>query len=156
MNLKLLKTITVLYVEDESTLQDEICENIQPFVKQIIKASNGLEGLQKFKENKLKIDLVISDILMPELNGIDMVDSIRKIDLDIPVIYTTAFNDIKYINKGYVFKVDSEGMTIMDMTMLYETAERAVIKLSGWPLGLVERISRKDMRVFLGLMSFLD
>jgi len=67
-----------------------------------------------------------------------------------------TFSDIKYINKGYVFKVDSEGMTIMDMTMLYETAERAVIKLSGWPLGLVERISRKDMRVFLGLMSFLD
>lgn len=67
-----------------------------------------------------------------------------------------TFNDIKYINKGYVFKVDSEGNTIMDMTMLYDTCQRAVIKLSGWPLGLVDRISRKDMRVFLGLMSFLD
>ena len=70
--------------------------------------------------------------------------------------HTPTFNDIKYINKGYVFKVDKEGMTIMDMTMLYDTAQRAVIKLSGWPLGLVDRISRKDMRVFLGLMSFLD
>ena len=67
-----------------------------------------------------------------------------------------TFNDIKYINKGYVFKVDSAGNTIMDMTMLYDTCQRAVIKLSGWPLGLVDRISRKDMRVFLGLMSFLD
>lgn len=70
--------------------------------------------------------------------------------------HTPTFNDIKYINKGYVFKVDKEGMTIMDMTMLYDTCQRAIIKLSGWPLGLVDRISRKDMRVFLGLMSFLD
>ena len=67
-----------------------------------------------------------------------------------------TFNDIKYINKEYVFKVDGEGMTHMNMTVLYEVAQRAVIKLSGWPLGLVDRISRKDMRVFLGLMSFLD
>ena len=70
--------------------------------------------------------------------------------------HTPTFSDIKYINKGYVFKVNKEGETVMDMTMLYETAERAVIKLSGWPLGLVARISRKDMRIFLGLMSFLD
>ncbi len=69
---------------------------------------------------------------------------------------TPTFNDIKYINKGYVFKVNDDGSYMMDMTMLYETAQRAVIKLSGWPLGLVDRISRKDMRVFLGLMSFLD
>ena len=67
-----------------------------------------------------------------------------------------TFSDIKYINKGLVFKVDSSGNTIMDMSILYDQAERAIIKLSGWPLGLVERISRKDMRIFLGLMSFLD
>ena len=67
-----------------------------------------------------------------------------------------TFNDIKYINKGYVLEVHGDGSYNMNMTMLYECAERAVIKLSGWPLGLVERISRKDMRVFLGLMSFLD
>ena len=69
---------------------------------------------------------------------------------------TPTFNDLKYINKGYVFQIDDTGMTHMDMTMLYDTAQRAVIKLSGWPLGLVDRIDRKDMRVFMGLMSFLD
>jgi len=72
-------------------------QNISPFVKKIIVATKGLEGFELYNPHKDEIDLVVSDILMPILDGISMVDKIRAVDSDIPVIYTTAFNDTDYI-----------------------------------------------------------
>ncbi len=69
MNFELLKTLTILYIEDEISLQEDICQNIAPFVKEIIRGNDGDEGLNLFMANRDRIDLIISDILMPKLNG---------------------------------------------------------------------------------------
>ena len=69
---------------------------------------------------------------------------------------TPSVTDMEYINKGFTIKVDKDQATIMDMGQMMERTVRAVIKLSGWPLGLCDRISRKDMRVFSGLFNFFD
>ena len=69
---------------------------------------------------------------------------------------TPSVSDMEYINKGFTIKVDKDQATIMDMGQMMERTVRAVIKLSGWPLGLCGRISRKDMRVFSGLFNFFD
>lgn len=69
---------------------------------------------------------------------------------------TPSVSDMEYINKGFTVKVDPMGNTIMDMGEMQTRTTRAVIKLSGWPLGLCDRISRKDMRVFSGLFNFFD
>ncbi|MEA2100259.1 MAG: response regulator [Campylobacterota bacterium] len=87
MNIELLKTITILYVEDEFSLQEDVYQNILPFVKEVITASDGRDGLESYLQNKDKIDLVVSDILMPNMTGIEMNDEIRKIDSGIPIIY---------------------------------------------------------------------
>ena len=47
MNLELLKTFTILYVEDEDALRDDVYQNISPFVKEVITATDGLEGDRK-------------------------------------------------------------------------------------------------------------
>jgi len=70
--------------------------------------------------------------------------------------HTPTTTDMEYINKGFTVKVDTQGNTIMDMGQMQLRIDRAVIKLSKWPLGLVDRISRKDMRVFSGLFNFFD
>ena len=67
-----------------------------------------------------------------------------------------SVTDMEYVNKGFTIKVDTHGDTIMDMGMMQSRTNRAVIKLSGWPTGLIERISRKDMRIFSGLFNFFD
>jgi len=69
---------------------------------------------------------------------------------------TPTISDMEYINKGLTIKVDDKGDTIMDLGEVQVHTKRAVIKLSRWPLGLVERISRKDMRVFAGLFNFFE
>lgn len=62
--------ITVLYVEDEQSVRDEITLILQEMVAKVITAEDGEEGLKKFKENK--IDLIVTDVNMPKSSGIEM------------------------------------------------------------------------------------
>jgi CheY-like chemotaxis protein len=69
---------------------------------QIVWAKTGLEAFTCFKENKKDIHLILMDIKMPEMSGIDAFVSIRKISPEIPVIAQTAYamnNDIEEIQK---------------------------------------------------------
>ena len=84
------------------------------------------------------------------------IEQINKEQRNTITFRTPEVSDMEYINKGFTIKVDPEGDTIMDMGMMQSRTTRAVIKLSGWPLGLCDRISRKDMRVFSGLFNFFD
>ena len=89
MNIELIKKLNILYVEDEIVLRDITSSSIESMVGTIIKASNGQEGLEKFACNK--IDLIITDLSMPIMDGITMINEIRKNDAEIPIIITTAF-----------------------------------------------------------------
>ena len=129
MNIELLKTITVLYVEDETSLQEDVYQNIFPFVKEILCANNGEEGLKTYLQNKDKIDLIVSDILMPKMTGIEMIDEIRKINLDIPIVYTTAFNDSQYLKKTIEQSVTSYIIKPIDIELLLSGIEKASIKI---------------------------
>jgi len=127
MNLELLQTLTILYVEDEKSLREEVYENLSPFTKKIIVATDGLKGLELFKEFQDEIDLVISDIMMPNMNGIDMIDNIRKLDAHIPIIYTTAFNDNEYLLKTLQQSVTSYILKPIDMELLLEAIQKASV-----------------------------
>ncbi len=129
MDFETLKTLTILYVEDETDLQEEVYQNISPFVKKVYKAHDGVDGFEKYKEYKDEIDLIITDILMPKMSGIDMVDKIRELDQEIPVIYSTAFSDVEYMRKtieqlamGYIIKP-------IDIELMLETIQKASLKV---------------------------
>jgi len=89
MNIELIKTLKVLYVEDEIILRDTTCNSLKSILKEIVVADNGKEGLEKFKSGKF--DLVISDLAMPIMGGSEMISEIRKIDNNIPIVVTTAY-----------------------------------------------------------------
>ncbi|MDZ7819251.1 MAG: response regulator [Aliarcobacter sp.] len=84
-----LKSQTVLFVEDEELAREILAKILlSKIFKKVITAANGLEGLEKFKESKSsdnEVDLVISDINMPIMNGLDMVENIRELDSLVPV-----------------------------------------------------------------------
>ncbi|MFJ8255666.1 response regulator [Peribacillus asahii] len=91
--------IRVLLIEDDPMVQQvnkQFIERVSHF--QVIDiASNGLEGLEKIRH--LQPDLVILDIFMPSLNGIDTLYEIRKEQIDIDVIIISAANDQKTVRK---------------------------------------------------------
>ena len=98
-NKEILKTVTVLYVEDDESIQTPTKEILQRVVKEVYTASNGQEGLNlfaKLRNEKINIDIVITDINMPKMSGLSMMRSIRSLDKYIPFILTTAHAEEEY------------------------------------------------------------
>lgn len=91
MKNKLLKNLKILCVEDEVNIANSLKDAIGNEFRSFIIAKDGLEGKELFK--KIKPDIVISDITMPNLNGLDMAKEIKKIDADTPIIILSAYSD---------------------------------------------------------------
>ena len=136
MNFELIKTFTILYVEDEKTLREDVIQNIEPFVNKIIVGVDGRDGLELFKQNTKDIDLIISDISMPNMNGIEMNDAIRKLDSDIPIIYTTAFNDNDFMKKTISQSITEYILKPIDIELLLKAIQKASLKIENERLKL--------------------
>ena len=91
MKNKFLQTLRILLVEDElklsSLLKNAIGENFYKFSV----AVNGQEGLELFE--KLKPDIIITDIMMPKKTGLEMAKEIKTIDANVPIIILSAFSE---------------------------------------------------------------
>ncbi len=83
----------ILLVDDEQSIQFLYREEFKELGYEVISALNGTEGLREFIENKP--DLVILDIQMPGMNGIDILRQMKQKDPDVPVILCSAFHDYK-------------------------------------------------------------
>ncbi|WP_024954878.1 response regulator [Sulfurospirillum arcachonense] len=105
MDLNCLKDCVILYVEDEQSIQSQTKMILDDFVKEVIVASDGEEGLKIALETD--IDIIVTDIMMPHLNGIDMLKILRnEHKKDIPAIITTAFTETDYLLEAIKLKVD--------------------------------------------------
>lgn len=91
-----LKNFTVLYVEDESFIRSNV-ECCLKYFFNVIVAKDGQDGLKRFINDK--IDLIITDINMPNKNGLEMLYDIKSINPLIPCIVTSAY-DIDIVNKA--------------------------------------------------------
>ena len=83
--------IIILYVEDEEGIREGLSKTIRYFCDELIGACDGLEGLKLYKEHNP--DIIVTDIKMPNMNGIDMAKEILKISPDIPIVFTTVHNE---------------------------------------------------------------
>ena len=93
--MKKVNNSTILYIEDDTITRDNISSYLKRQCKQLYIASNGEEGLELFKEHKPEI--IITDIEMPKLNGLDMSRKIRKLSPTTQIIITTAYTSNEYL-----------------------------------------------------------
>jgi len=91
-----LRTITILYVEDESALRKQETRIYNKIFKEVFEAEDGVEALEIFKNNQDKIDVIITDINMPKMSGLDLAREIQQIS-DVPIIITTAYTNTEYM-----------------------------------------------------------
>jgi PAS domain S-box-containing protein len=105
MNRELLKKLNVLYVEDEPKIREEMSGILANFFSNVYTAENGSLGLELYNQRKDKIDIVISDINMPVMNGIDMAKEIRKQDKKVFIMFMTAFSDVNFLLDAITVKV---------------------------------------------------
>jgi len=108
-NKEFLKTLTVLYVEDDDNIRTSLSNVLTKIFSKVIICNDGNDGYNQFyeytQEKKAKINLIISDINMPHKNGIEMVKDIRKIDQDIPIVFTTAHGESEYLMESIKLKI---------------------------------------------------
>lgn len=126
MNKEVLKDISVLYVEDENDVREFTSKLLSSLLKKVYTAQNGLEGLEIFEENKENIDLIISDINMPKMNGLEMCENIRKINNEIPLVITSAHNDTSFLKKAIDVGVNTYAMKPIDLYQLIESIIKAM------------------------------
>lgn len=116
-----LKNQRVLFVEDEELAREKLAKLLSKLFKEVISASNGLEGLEKYEKSKItneKIDLIISDINMPIMNGLEMLEKIREIDAIVPLIFTTARSESDNLLKAIDLNVSNYIMKPIDTMIL--------------------------------------
>ena len=99
-NKEFLKTLTVMYVEDDTSIRNSLGAIFKKVFKDVILCADGREGLLKYKEHydsKSYIDAIVSDINMPKMSGLEMLAEIRKFDTDVPAILTTAHGETDFL-----------------------------------------------------------
>ncbi|MBF0342969.1 MAG: response regulator [Nitrospirae bacterium] len=88
---QLFKTKSLLYVEDDDIVRVNIAHFLRRRFKEVAEAENGQAGLALYSSKAY--DIVITDIEMPIMNGLKMIDKIQEIDLNQVIIITTGYND---------------------------------------------------------------
>ncbi|WP_417328211.1 response regulator [Halarcobacter sp.] len=101
----LLKRLTILYVEDDESVRNELVSLLSNFFQNVFSAKDGKEGLELYEQRKDDIDVIIADINMPNLSGIEMVKKIRETDKDISILFATAYSDNEFLSEAIKLKV---------------------------------------------------
>lgn len=119
--------ISILYVEDEKFIRDELAEILALDFKKLFVASDGEEGLELYKEHRP--ELIISDIQMPKMDGLLLSKKILEIDSQAKIILTTAFNEESHLKESKRLNIFDYIKKPIDLNDLYRAIERIVKSL---------------------------
>ena len=153
LDTKKLKTITLLYVEDDELARTQTVSLFEKIFKKVYVAQNGQVGLDIYTKNQDDIDIIITDISMPEMSGLEMVEQINSIQkISIPKIIITAHTDSQNILNAFEFQIDKYirkpiqvkelTVSIVDLVSKY----RRINKLESLAKGLVIKSNNDDKR----------
>lgn len=136
-DVNLLKNIKVLYVEDEPITRQQVCKFLKEKVGKVIEAKNGEEGIEKFM--KYKPDIVITDLIMPYIDGIDMVKKLRSDGFNCPIIMISSLSDADTVLKAVDLKIEKYMIKPIDVNLLLEN----LVQIAN------ELLTGKDRLVFM-------
>ena len=117
--------ITILYVEDEDLIRNEVGSMLGFIAENVILAVDGSDGLDKFKNNK--IDIVITDINMPKKTGFEMLKEIREINYNIPAIILSAYSQNEFLKEA--MKIDLINQYLLKPVNILELFEKININI---------------------------
>ncbi len=123
MGSKLIEDIVVLYVEDEEEVRSIYERFLRRRVQHVLVASNGKEGYETYLKHKP--DLIITDINMPIMSGLEMCSLIRDENVDLPIIVTSAHAEAQFFQEAINIGINMFLVKPVDMTQLYNTIKIA-------------------------------
>ncbi|EDP3367289.1 response regulator transcription factor [Campylobacter jejuni] len=115
------KELIILVVEDEIKTRESLINVLSERFSKVIGAQNGDEGLKKFK--KFKPDLVITDIAMPIMDGLDMAREIKEISDDVPIVVLSAYSEKERLLRSIDIGIDKYLIKPIDIEELFKVLD---------------------------------
>ena len=122
--LEKLKSLTILYAEDEEGIRRNIADSLKYYTKDIYEACNGQEAYEIYVEKKP--DIILSDIHMPILDGIEFIKQVRENNRDIPIVMITAHTDKKYLLEAVELHMEKYIIKPIDLDELFEVLKKCI------------------------------
>lgn len=120
--------LTVLFVEDDDDTRLDSVDMLDALFKEVYWANDGAEGLKKYlnfyEEHGHYVDLVISDIMMPKMSGIDMAKEMVKYNKKQQIIFISAYEDSDYL----VDLIDIGVSSFISKPIAYDTLKSVLHK----------------------------
>jgi putative nucleotidyltransferase with HDIG domain len=124
----LAQNLHVLFVDDDKEIVSSMQSYLKKFFKEVHIAYNGAKALEIYKNHH--IDLVITDINMPLMNGIEFLKEIRNFDQNKEVIIVSAFNDFHYLRDAISLGVSGYLLKPLDYVVLNQELYKSVAKIT--------------------------
>ncbi|EAJ3347101.1 response regulator transcription factor [Campylobacter jejuni] len=115
------KELIILVVENEVKARESMINILSERFSKVIGAQNGDEGLKKFK--KFKPDLVITDIAMPIMDGLDMAREIKEISDDVPIVVLSAYSEKERLLRSIDIGIDKYLIKPVDIEELFKVLD---------------------------------
>ncbi len=115
-----IRDLNILYVEDDSTMRKMFKEVLKKIVDTIYLANDGQDGLEVFERED--IDIIITDINMPNMSGLEMAHEIRKSDKNIPIVVTSSYSESDYLLQA----IDHDVTSYMLKPISYDTLRKKI------------------------------
>ena len=110
------KDISILYVEDDKMMRKNVTNYLQLIFDDVQSAEDGEKGLELYTQRAY--DIVITDIQMPRMNGLEMIAKIKKISPEQEIIITTAFSETPYMMEAITHNVSAYVIKPIDFDLL--------------------------------------
>jgi YesN/AraC family two-component response regulator len=122
------KNINVLYVEDEEIVRLQTSKLLSIYFDNITLAINGKDALEKV--HNTKFDIIFTDINMPVMDGLTMIEHIKKRDKNISVVVFSAYDKTEYLLKSIELQIDGYILKPFKFNQIEEVVERVLNNIS--------------------------
>lgn len=123
-NLTVLKSLNLLYVEDEMNIRENLTTTLDLMCNKTYACANAIKALDLF--HKERIDIILSDISMPQMSGLEFAKLIREENRTIPIILLSAHTDTPYLLEATRLKLIDYITKPVDFNSLKDALLRAV------------------------------
>ena len=145
MDLSQLNSLNLLYVEDDDKLRANYLSTLSMLFKKVYEASDYQSALKIYKDSS--IDILLVDINLGALSGLQLAKEIRKSDIKTPIVFLTAHSDNKYLLEAANLQIDGYIVKPLDLEKLQQSMMNCLKKIEK------EKIVYIDKQCYYNLIS---
>lgn len=149
------RTLSILFIEDNNDLRESVTEILKSFFKQVDSSPNGEYGMDQYLEyyekNSKYYDIVLSDILMPIMDGVELTKLIYSINPSQPIIILSAFDDsehlINLINLG-IEQFLKKPIDYQELLKVFQNVSKKIVNNSPHAKTQIDKILHLEKNFF--------